>query len=107
MTTLDQALNRLRLGVDRATVETYVMHAWVRPNPGTEGWQFEEIDIARIDLVTHLRRDMMVNDEAMDIVLSLLDQLYDLKARVDRVRAEADARPDVKDHPLVALLCDL
>ncbi len=104
MTTIEQAIGLLHFTVDRTTVETYVARTWVRPTPGTEGWQFAEIDIARIDLVTHLRRDMQVNDEAMDVVLSLLDQLHDLRARIRGVRAAVEARPESKTDPLKALL---
>ena len=107
MTSLEQVLTRLQVTVDRTTVETYVARAWVRPMPGSEGWQFEEIDIARIDLVTHLRQDMAVNDEAVDLVLSLLDQLYDLRSRIEHAQQAAKARADADFHPLTALLANL
>jgi chaperone modulatory protein CbpM len=107
MTTIDEALRRLRHEVDRMTIETYVEHAWIQPHPGAEGWDFEDIDIARIDLVTHLRRDMDVNDEAMDLVLSLLDQLYDMKSRVRRIRGAVEGRPEYESHPLAVLIAEL
>jgi chaperone modulatory protein CbpM len=107
MTSLEQVLTRLQFTVDRTTVETYVTRAWVRPMPGTEGWQFEDIDIARIDLVTHLRQEMAVNDEAIDLVLSLLDQLYDLRSRIEQAQQAAKARADTDFHPLTTLLTRL
>jgi chaperone modulatory protein CbpM len=107
MTSLEQVLTRLKVTVDRTTVETYVARAWVRPVPGTEGWQFEDIDVARIDLVTHLRQELAVNDEAVDIVLSLLDQLYDLRARIEQAQQAAKSRTDADFHPLTQLLAGL
>jgi chaperone modulatory protein CbpM len=43
---------------------------------------FEEIDAERIRLILELRDVMQVNEEALPIILSLLDQLYALRRRL-------------------------
>jgi chaperone modulatory protein CbpM len=57
----------------------------VHPNRKRKVWYFEEIDIARLQLICHLTQDIEVNDEGMDIVLSLLDQLYGTRAHVQKL----------------------
>jgi chaperone modulatory protein CbpM len=85
MITIVEVLQRLGDMPDRVTLEVYIARAWVRPVQKDHDWRFEEIDIARIRLVHHLRRDMMVNDEAMDVVLHLLDQVYGLREQMRRL----------------------
>ncbi len=83
--TLEQALALVGGELDQPTVDTYVAHRWVRPIASEDGLWFEEIDLARIRLVRHLQRDMDVNDHGMDVVLNLLDQLYELRRRMETV----------------------
>jgi len=85
MKTLDEVLELLDAPIDRATVERYIAHEWLRPMAHKAGWYFEEIDIARIELVYHLAQDIQVNDHGMDVVLSLLDQLYGHRAHAQKL----------------------
>jgi chaperone modulatory protein CbpM len=82
MITSEQLLDLLQGQLDRATLETYIAHAWVRPVASDSGLRFEEIDIARIRLVRHLQVDVLINDNSMDVVLHLLDQLYELRRQL-------------------------
>ena len=50
----------------------WVSEGWVTPD---DEQGFAEIDVARVRLVCQLRRDMNVNEDAVPVVLSLLDQL--------------------------------
>jgi chaperone modulatory protein CbpM len=85
MLTLAELLQRLDDTPDRMTLEQYIARTWVRPIQAGQVLHFEEIDIARIRLVHHLRQDMLVNDEAMDVVLHLLDQVYGLREQMRRL----------------------
>jgi chaperone modulatory protein CbpM len=69
-------------GVDRSDVERWIGASLVYPDFTTGRYAFQEIDVARVRLIQELRRDMQVNEEALPIVLSLLDQLYDLRRRM-------------------------
>jgi chaperone modulatory protein CbpM len=82
MKTLEEVLELLDATIDRATVERYIAHEWLRPVAHNSVWYFEEIDIARIELVYHLTQDIQVNDHGMDVVLSLIDQLYGMRAQM-------------------------
>lgn len=80
-------------GLELRDIEHCVAEGWVRPvyrseDPDREAVAtFEEIDIARLRLILDLRRDMGVNDEAVPLVLSLLDQVHDLRAALGRAAA--------------------
>lgn len=62
----------------------WVAQRWIQPEPDEDGgWSFREIDIARTRLVYDLRREMATPEETMPIVLSLLDQIYELRRLLD------------------------
>lgn len=85
MKTLDEVLKMLEARIDRATIEDYIARQWLRPVSGETGWHFEDIDIARLELVCHLKQDIEVNEEGMEVVLSLLDQLYGMRAQMQNL----------------------
>ena len=69
-------------GLQRQDLERWIANEWVRPERGAGRPMFREIDVARVRLIQELRDDMQVNEEALPVVLSLLDQLYDLRRRM-------------------------
>ena len=55
---------------------------------------FREIDVERVRLILELRDELAVNDDALPVVLSLLDQLYALRRRLRELGIPEDgARP--------------
>ena len=75
----------------------WVERGWVLPESVESGWVFHEIDVARVRLIYDLRHDMEVTDETMPLVLSLLDQMYELRGRLRAVLQAVEAQPaDVK-----------
>jgi len=68
--------------VRREDLEEWIAHQWVLPEQQDGQYLFVAIDIARARLIAELRQEMAVNDEAIPIILSLLDQLYDLRRRI-------------------------
>ncbi len=93
MLTINEVIERLNNTIDRVTLENYIEHAWIKPVTKHKVWHFEEIDVARVRLVHNLRRDMMVSEEAMDIVLSLLDQVYSHREKIRRLRKAINHQP--------------
>jgi chaperone modulatory protein CbpM len=63
-------------------VEAWIDKDWVRADGHPGHYAFRRIDVARIRLIQQLRIEMQVNDEALPIVLSLLDQLYEHRRRL-------------------------
>ena len=72
-------------GVRRHDVERWITYGWVRPDGGPGQYLFHEIDVARVKLIQELHGQMQVNEEALPVVLSLLDQVYDLRRRMREI----------------------
>ena len=82
-------------GLARDDLDRWVQNDWVRPHKVGEHLHFAEIDVARVVLIHELRRDLEVNDATIPIVLSLIDQLYDLRRNVRQLtEILQDAVPD-------------
>lgn len=69
-------------GLQRHELERWIAQEWVRPEGVAGHYSFQAVDVARVRLIRELRHEMQVNEEALPVVLSLLDQLYDLRRRV-------------------------
>lgn len=85
--------------IQQTEVEAFVQQSWVIPLQEQGGYFFDEADKARIELICELRRDMAVNDEAVPVILSLLDQLYGLRRTLGEIReAVRELPPDWRAH---------
>jgi len=69
----------------------WVSEGWVTPE---EDHSFAEIDVARVRLVCQLRRDMNVNEDAVPVVLSLLDQLHGLRNELRSLTRALEEQPE-------------
>jgi len=76
-----------------ADVVRWVHCGWVRPVGDDSDWQFQDIDIARIRLIRDLRR-MGMNDDAIPLILSLVDQVYDLRGELHALMRAVEAQPE-------------
>jgi chaperone modulatory protein CbpM len=88
----DAVLSRIE-GLDAAELEHWIEVRWVRPERLAEGYVFHDIDVARIHLIVELRHDLMIDEEAMPVVLNLLDQVYALRHRLKSLSEALDALP--------------
>ncbi|WP_216850878.1 chaperone modulator CbpM [Acidisphaera sp. L21] len=92
MITLEMLPRHVR-GVRVEDVTRWVALAWVQPEQGPAGWLFREIDVARVRLLVELHDDMDLAEDALPIVLSLLDQLYDARRQMLALRGALEAVP--------------
>jgi chaperone modulatory protein CbpM len=69
----------------------WIAEGHVRTDRAADNLVFTEIDVERVRLILELRDLMQVNDEALPIVLSLLDQIYELRRRMRALGVEPDA----------------
>lgn len=63
-------------------LERWIVAGHVRAERNNGDLLFEEIDVERVRLILELRDVMEVNEAALPVVLSLLDQLYALRRRL-------------------------
>lgn len=73
-------LHRLRL----EDLQSWINEGHVRPERRGNDLTFTEIDVERVRLILRVRDEMAVNEKALPVVLSLLDQLYELRRRPAR-----------------------
>lgn len=96
MKRLDEVLAELGT-VDRAEILTWLEASWVRAEPTDGDYGFRPVDIARAKLIQELRHELLIDQEAMPVVLSLLDEMYELRRRLAALtRALADAPQEVR-----------
>jgi chaperone modulatory protein CbpM len=86
MIDVERLLARVSI-LDPKDLDRWVAMAWVRPEIGDRGYLFQEIDVARVALIRDLIDGMRVGEEALPLVLSLLDQLYDARRRMREIGA--------------------
>lgn len=60
----------------RSQLVAFVNAALVKPQRVTAGYVFRQIDIARLELLCDLCLDLDLDETALGIVISLLDQLH-------------------------------
>jgi chaperone modulatory protein CbpM len=76
MLTVEQL--QVRLGLDAGTLHLWIEEGWLLPRRNPD-LAFSEGDVARVQLILDLKREMGVNDEGIGIILSLVDQMHGLR----------------------------
>ena len=91
-------LTRRFAALDSVELGRWIENRWVLPDEEEGRWLFHEVDIARVELILEIRREFTVDDEAMPLVLSLLDQLYSLRRQMRRLSAALECQPpEIRD----------
>jgi chaperone modulatory protein CbpM len=87
MRTERRALRRVALeaGVTVEELEGWVERRWVRPALSQGGFAFDDADRARIRMILEFNRDLAIDEEAMPVVLDLLDRLHAARALLRNV----------------------
>ncbi len=85
--TLVQGLTIRRLRI-------WVKRGWIVPVEKTQCLEFSDIDIARLHLIAQLKTDLALNDEAIPIVLSLIDQVHGLRYELRSLARAVEAQQE-------------
>jgi len=93
MITIETLCVRLQR-VTPADLEVWIARSWIRPDGAPGHYLFHPIDEARVRLILELREEMHINDEALPVVLSLLDQVYAARRHMRRVREAIEQHAD-------------
>jgi len=80
--------------VDATSLETWVTAGWLVPRRDQEAADFSEADLARACLIRDLQHDMGVNEEAVPIILDLIDQVHGLRRMLRHVATAVCVQPD-------------
>jgi chaperone modulatory protein CbpM len=91
MVRFDEVLVTLEIGASE--LHAWIEQNWVLPVEKEGDFLFDETDVARVKLIAELRNDLGVNEDAIPVVLRLLDQVYSLR------RALADLNEAIQELP--------
>jgi chaperone modulatory protein CbpM len=101
---LDQVLAEVEISRDE--LEVWIQESWILPDREGEGFAFDEIDVARLRLIAELRRDLAVNDEAVPLILHLIDELHLLRNCLDALGDALEELPATHRDRLKRLIVD-
>lgn len=87
-----------------ARLTTYVKHEFLFPTQSEAGPVYSLADLARIELICDLSEQFDLKEDALGVVLSLIDQLHGVRDELRRVMGAIEAQPkDVQSQILAAL----
>jgi len=84
MIAIDELLRQMK-GLDRHELMRWVENRWVLPERRGPTFIFHEVDVARVELILEIRQEFAIDEEALPLVLGLLDQVYDLRRQLRRM----------------------
>lgn len=87
------AVTALFAGLDEPELTGWIERGWIHPEVTGDSPVFHDIDIARVNLILDLRRQMDIEDETIPMILSLLDQVYTLRGQLRSVIRAVEAQP--------------
>ncbi|MGH7091253.1 MAG: chaperone modulator CbpM [Stellaceae bacterium] len=91
MSELDRVCGLVGLEVEE--LERWIGESWVLPAREGGAYVFHEVDVARVRLIAGLTHELQIDEDAMPVVLGLLDQLYALRRRLKGMAAALAALP--------------
>jgi chaperone modulatory protein CbpM len=88
-------------------IHDWIARGWVHVEGASpDEWVFAEIDIARIRLIRELRIDLDVDEGALPLVLSLLDQVYGLRRTLKTMARVLEDQPAEVRAAVLAAIAD-
>lgn len=90
--TFEQVIAEIEIAETALTA--WIEQRWVLPVEEDGRYFFDEADVARVRLVAELHRDLGVNEEAMPVVLGLLDQVYGLRRALNALHDAVAELPE-------------
>jgi chaperone modulatory protein CbpM len=92
------------VGVTESDLHLWIEQRWVLPHRREDSFVFDDVDIARARLIRELRVDLMVNEESIPVVLSLLDQVHALRRTLAHVNSAIDSASPAAKAEIAKLL---
>ena len=103
MMDLDELL-RLRGGITSLRVERWVARGLLRPAGGSDQQRFEQIDLARAQLLAELVEDIGLDDDTVEAVIGLVDQVHTLRSELRLIAQAIAEQPPVARDAIAATL---
>ena len=90
--TFEQVTAEIEVGPDE--LRAWIERSWVLPISQEGTYLFDDADLARARLIAELHGDLEVNEEAMPVVLRLLDQVYGLRRTLAELNRAIKTLPE-------------
>ena len=92
-------VDRMALSLDSKVtagqLHVWILEDWIRPAQSGRAVVFNEADVARIRLLDLLNNQLDIDSEAIPIILSLLDQVHDMRGQMNIICSAIEDQPDV------------
>jgi chaperone modulatory protein CbpM len=98
----DEVLVTLDIGASE--LSAWIEQHWVLPVEVDGDLLFDDSDVARVRLIAELRNDLGVNEDAIPVVLRLLDQVYGLRRALTELNEAIRELPEEAQEQLRAHL---
>ena len=102
MKVVEQIAAEFGVGADEVAV--WVERRWILPVHGGGDFLFDDADRARCRMIVEFRRDLAIDDEAMPVVLDLVDRLHAARAELRRVLEAVAELPEAEKAGILARL---
>jgi chaperone modulatory protein CbpM len=89
----EQELSEL-VAVPAKRLRVWIHRGWLRPDARGGEPVFRDIDVARARLVVELRDDLGIQPDAVEVVLSLLDQVHGLRSELKALARALESQPE-------------
>ncbi|WNJ98804.1 chaperone modulator CbpM [Thalassospiraceae bacterium LMO-JJ14] len=100
----EQEILERYMDLPRETLHIWIEQGWVKPERGREGYRFREIDVARVGLIHEFSTELELGDDAMEVILPLLDQVHGLRRQLRCLADAVSAQPDDVRRSIVEAL---
>jgi chaperone modulatory protein CbpM len=80
-------------GLETHVLERWIAAGWLKPDNSGEGYLFDEADVARTHLLCDLSFDLELQDEELELVLSLIDRLNGMRTMLSALTAAVQSQP--------------
>ncbi len=91
-------------GLSARRLKIWVDQELVRATIAPEGLLFGDIDVARLHLICALKDDMEVDEDLLPTILSLLDQVYDLRRDMRALMQAIETQPEAIQTSILSAL---
>lgn len=102
---LEEMMARAQL--ERTQLVAWIEEGWVAPASENGSFFFDEADAARVNFICEMVRDLMIGEEAIPVVLSLVDQLNALRGTLKQVLLAVEDLPEPARARLITILKDV
>jgi chaperone modulatory protein CbpM len=103
MTRIDDLVERIA-ALQRSDLEAWIGEGLISPQQEGGAPLFSDMECARIRLICTLRYELEIDAEALPVVLSLVDQLYDARQRLLSLTAAVAAQDNAVQAAILAAI---